>query len=680
MKGLNKILIIILGLFGIISGVQYYEVHQFDDILNFSEQVNISFENEINIEKGVEQLFKNAKDYDVGVFRVEYKKNADNQSYYNVYVNDINKAKEFSQKIYTKNNIYEIKSDKELINNEEATGQYYIYGKSSKARKKYQEVLNKQKDLKVSKIDSGVTETTTIFQMYKGVILFLVIILLILNMLIITTNQKEYAIYKMNGYSPSKIIIKNMQSKIKEIFLVILILLLITLLWITYNEYPQVIMEDVFKFEVAVIIILILIVGITQLYIFKLNNNLLALKNKTKDGLIEVIYFILKCILQLSIVVILIGFIMNTQNLTKYLSDYKLWKDTSNIAYTRLYDTVEANEDTEAFKKSLLDLYLDMEKNLQAELIDASSYQTLKNDPFCKDNYYSTECAGITVNQNYIKNNKQFANYINGNSKLNNTIFVPEKYRDDEKKIIKEYQEYFYLSNNDIIDEFAKNYSKDKISEEKVNIIWTKDVSVFTQNPDISSNGIITNPIVVVKNKLNGNDLINSFSQGEVYFNVKDANNPYNTLKEYTEKYGLENEIKTTPTVFSRYAQNIQKYKKQVVEALMKIILLLFTYAILIMNNIVIFYEKNKKLYSIKKMFGYRSLKIYTKYFTEIGYSWIGSLIIYILGTKMQLIPKENVKILLMLIGVSFVIEIFVSVIYFRILENKNIIKVLKEG
>ncbi len=680
MKGLNKILIIILGLFGIISGVQYYEVHQFDDILNFSEQLNISFKNEINIEKGVEQLFKNAKDYDVGVFRMEYKKNTNNQSYYNVYVNDVNKAKEFTQKLYTKNNIYVIKSDKELINNEEATGQYYIYGKSSKARKKYQEVLNKQKDLKVSKIDSGVTKTTTIFQMYKGVILFLVIILFILNMLIITTNQKEYAIYKMNGYSPTKIIIKNMKSKIKEIFLVILILLLITFLWITYNKYPQAILYDILKFEAVVILIVILIIGFTQMYIFKLNNNLLALKNKTKDGFIDVIYFLLKCILQLSIVIIFIGFIMNTQNLTKYIADYKLWKDTSNIAYTRLYDTVEANEDIEGFMKSLSDLYLDMEKNLQAELIDASSYQTLKNDSFCKDNYFSNECAGIMVNKNYIKNNSQFSNYIAGNSKLNNTIFVPEKYRDKKTEIVKEYQEYFYLNNNDILDEFDENYSKDKISQEKVNIIWTKDISVFTQNPDISSNGIITNPIVIVNNKMNGNDLINSFSQGEIYFKVKDADNPYKTLKQYTKKYNLENEIKTTPTVFSRYAQNIQKYKKTIIEALMKIILLIFTYVILIINNIVIFYEKNKKLYSIKKMFGYKALKIYTKYFIEIGYSWIGSLFIYIFITKIQLLPKENIKILLILMGLSFVIEMFISIIYFRILENKNIIKVLKEG
>ncbi len=680
MKGLNKILIIILGLFGIISAVQYYEVHQFDDILNFSEQVNISFKNEMNIEKDIEELFKNAKDYDVGVFRMEYKKDANNRSYYNVYVNDVDKAKEFSQKLYTKNNFYMIKSAKELINNEEATGQYYIYGKSSEARKKYQETLNKQKDLKVSTVDSGKIESTTIFQMYKGVILFLVIILLILNMLIITTNQKEYAIYKMNGYSPSKVIIKNMKRKISEIFLIILLLILITFIWIVYYQYPQDIMVDVFKFEAIVIMIIVMVIGITQAYIFKLNNNLLALKNKTKDGFIDVIYFLLKCILQLSIVIILIGFIMNAQNLTKYLADYKLWKDTSNIAYTRLYDTVEANEDIEVFMKSLSNLYLDIEKNLQAELIDASSYQMLKNDPFCKDNYFSSECAGITVNQNYIKNNKQFSNYINENSNLKNTVFVPEKYREHEAEIIKEYQEYFYLNNNNLIDEFDENYSKEQMNQEKVNIIWTKDISIFTRNPDISSNGIITNPIVVVSNKMTGNNLLNSFSQGEIYFKVKDANNPYNTLKEYTEKYDLENEIKTTPTVFSRYAQNIQKYKKEVVEAFMKIILLLFTYAILIMNNIVIFYEKNKKLYSIKKMFGYRSLKIYSKYFTEIGYSWIGSLIMYFFGTKMQLIPKENVKVLLILIGLSFVIEILISVIYFRILENKNIIKVLKEG
>ncbi len=680
MKGLNKILIIILGLFGIISAVQYYEVHQFDDILNFSEQVNISFKNEMNIEKDIEELFKNAKDYDVGVFRMEYKKDVNNRSYYNVYVNDVNKAKEFSQKLYTKNNVYMIKSAKELINNEEATGQYYIYGKSSEARKKYQETLNKQKDLKVSTVDSGKIESTTIFQMYKGVILFLVIILLILNMLIITTNQKEYAIYKMNGYSPSKVIIKNMKRKISEIFLIILLLILITFIWIVYYQYPQDIMVDVFKFEAIVIMIIVMVIGITQAYIFKLNNNLLALKNKTKDGFIDVIYFLLKCILQLSIVIILIGFIMNAQNLTKYLADYKLWKDTSNIAYTRLYDTVEANEDIEVFMKSLSNLYLDIEKNLQAELIDASSYQMLKNDPFCKDNYFSSECAGITVNQNYIKNNKQFSNYINENSNLKNIVFVPEKYREHEAEIIKEYQEYFYLNNNNLIDEFDENYSKEQMNQEKVNIIWTKDISIFTRNPDISSNGIITNPIVVVSNKMTGNNLLNSFSQGEIYFKVKDANNPYNTLKEYTKKYDLENEIKTTPTVFSRYAQNIQKYKKEVVEAFMKIILLLFTYAILIMNNIVIFYEKNKKLYSIKKMFGYRSLKIYSKYFTEIGYSWIGSLIMYFFGTKMQLIPKENVKVLLILIGLSFVIEILISVIYFRILENKNIIKVLKEG
>ncbi len=90
MKLLNKILIFIFGFLGIIASLQYYQNHQFDVILQNATKQTIKFEDDLKVEKNINDLFEAAANYNVDIFRVEYKKSELNKNYYNVYLNSQN--------------------------------------------------------------------------------------------------------------------------------------------------------------------------------------------------------------------------------------------------------------------------------------------------------------------------------------------------------------------------------------------------------------------------------------------------------------------------------------------------------------------------------------------------------------------------------------------------------------
>ncbi len=565
----------------------------------------------------------------------------------------------------------------DLINNEEPTGQYYFYSTSQSDMNAYIDLVDKVSGVSVKAIDSGETETTTIIQMYSGVILFLVIIFLVLNILILIKTQKEYGIYILNGYSLFQIFTCNMKKGLKTIIVIFTLQLATLFIWLSLNSYPYTIFRTVVFFESALIIIIFVIIMLSQLYLFKVNS-ILALKKKTKDNIMEAIYFLLKCCLQLFLVLIILSFLSNGKNIITYLVDYNMWKNTDDIAYTKLYDTVNSNESFDEFGISLSQLYEEMVTELDAQLINASSIKSLANDPFCKDNYFVSDCSGVIVNSNFIRNTSDLDEYVIAPQSLNNTIFVPEKYKPNEDEIINEYKKYFYLSNNNLKDEYDEKYSATKMEKESVNIIWTKDLSIFTLDPSVSANGIIEEPIIVVDDILSTSQLISTFSKGQIYFKVAEGSDPYKLLYPYLDKYNLIDEIKTTPTVFSRYSQKIAFMKNNLVTAMVKLSLLLFVYGILIANNMIIFYEKNKKLYTIKKMHGFNPIRIYANYLLDVGYSWLGSIIIYVILLKINVIKSDEVILFLVLLLMT--IELVISLLYFRTLENKSMIRILKEG
>lgn len=704
MRKVNYIIINILFIIWLIASLQYYETNQFDVLTDYVTKFNIEFVND-DPTADIQSLFDIATEENVDVFRVDYKYSKGNKYFYNVYLNPnnpnsiLNPYRVDTQQLvndkslstystisneriatYNKNKEYTVYNACEIIKNENPSSTYMVFDPNGNNTNDYISRVSKELPVKIKNYENtGYSSSNTVVDMYKSIIIFFIIVLFVLNIMIIIRSQKAFAIYRLHGNTKSNVFASNLSSFSKNILKIYVVYLIILIIWLLVNGYPLKIIETSGIFLLLISTIIVITFSCSQLYYLRIKI-INALKNKRNDSVLETIFFFIKCMLQFVLVLALVTLISNSSTLFGYLGSYNNWKQTSNIAYTKLYTTTESSEDMIAFGKELELLYNDIEENLSAILVDSSKIKTSLSDPYCEgDNFYQPDCSGVIVNENYLKTQSQLATYIPRTLK-ENTIIVPNKYKKDENTLQLIYKRYFYLINNDIQDEFDPLYNEEQMKKEPINIIWTDNVSVFTANIEISSDGMLSDPILVVPNKLAPTGYIQAFSNGSIFFKIDDPNNPYKTIEKYLKKYGLTNEIKTTPTVLSRYATTIQSYEAQLIEGLIKLILLLIMTYVIFTNNIVIFYTKNIKRCSIQKMYGFSQFTIYKAYLFEVIYSWLGTVILYLLANKigLQVIDKEYM--FLALVVILATIEVFISLLYFRRLEKTNLIKVLKEN
>ncbi|MFV0288143.1 MAG: DUF1430 domain-containing protein [Mycoplasmatales bacterium] len=702
MKKFINILIIILVIISIIMGLQIYETKQFDDVLSNSKAVNIKFTNELISDQNLENIFTIAKNNNVDIFRVEYTHSERGKYNYNVYVDEDNniienfkydksinfknseilstkqKSNDKHIKMFNTQKEYEFHYYKDILKNEEVTGEYLIYSENTNNVKQFEKDIKKIDSIKVSDIQNeSVSSSTTVLNMYLYVIIFILIIYFVINVLSIVRNQKKIAVKKMYSYSNYKIYLHELKFFSLSYLVITMVLELVAVAYLVYNN---IFFWEIIKYHILILSIAYLILAalfsISRMYIYKVNV-ISAIKDLKKDKIMDLFNFIVKSSLQLILLLLLLASIFQLGDMTKLFSTYKLWNGTENYSYTKLYGTVAADENPEKYSSNFSKLYKEMENELGAMLIDTSSVKNLERDPYCKENYFSSECSGIIVNSNYLKQNNKLSSVYKNSA---NTIYVPKKYKENKEEIIKAYQWYFYMNNNNIRDEYDENYNEEDMEKTEVNIVWIDNFEIFTGDPTINENGIVNDGIVVVNDNLEEEKITDNMSQGEVYFQVEDSSNPYKTLKPYIEKYNLTSEMKTTPTVFSRYSDTLENSKIILINLVIKLILVTFMYLLIIFNEIVLFYEENKKKYSIKKIHGYSMFKTYRLYINNILYTWITSMIIYIFLLKIGIVSKYEVKDIVIMLIILISIEFIISVVFLKLLEKQNIIKVLKEG
>ncbi len=702
MKKFTNVLIIILVIISIIVGLQIYETKQFDSIVSSSKTISIKFNNELMGDQDLENVFTVAKNNDVDIFRVEYTYSEKGKYNYNVYVDEDNsvienfkydeninfkngeilstkqKSNDKHIKIFNTLREYEFHYYKDILKNEEITGNYLIYSKNINNINQFEKDIKKIDNIEVNDIQNeGVSSSITVLNMYLYVIIFILVIYFVINVLNIVRNQKKIAVKKMYSYSNYKIYLQELKSFSLNYLIITIILGLLTVVYLVYNNifFWEIIKYHILIFSI-VYLILVVLFSISRMYIYKVNV-IYAIKDLKQDKIMDSFNFIVKSSLQLILLLLLLASIFQLEDMTKLFSTYKLWNGTENYSYTKLYETVEANENPKIYLSNLSKLYKEMENELGAILIDASSVNNLKRDSFCEENYFNSDCSSIIVNTNYLKQNNKLSGMYNN---LANTIFVPKKYEENKDEIIKEYQRYYYLNNNNIKDEYDKNYNEEDMEKTEVNIVWIDDFEIFTGDPTINENGIVSDGIIAVNDNLSESSLENSMSQGQIYFQVEDSSNPYKTLKPYIEKNNLTSEIKSTPTVFSRYSDTLESSKRILINLVIKLTLVIFMYLLIIFNEIVLFYEENKKKYVIRKIHGYSLFKTYRLYINNILYTWITSIIIYIFLLRIGIVSEYEVKNIVIMLIILISIEFIISVIFLKLLEKQNIIKVLKEG
>lgn len=292
----------------------------------------------------------------------------------------------------------------------------------------------------------------------------------------------------------------------------------------------------------------------------------------------------------------------------------------------------------------------------------------------------------VSVNPNYLNVFPLYdtdGNQIQINDEESDLILlVPEKYSSYEEEIVT----YFKNTQLDKIDT-SRNYygiNCDNLASQNIHIIWIQDnQGIFGFSTRVLSNeeGYIINTIALVITEKNSTvlDRIGILGKGDLdplkvfVGNYSNSYEAYNSLSSILDELDLADNLKSLVSINENINERILELHAQRRIALTMTIVGMLLLAVLVIQNTILDFHRNKQKYIIKKIHGIHMLKIY-------GIHMFSSTAIYIIiGIAFTLLFSNSESIYyltatLMLIVIQYMISLF-SIVK---LERKHISNVLK--
>lgn len=240
----------------------------------------------------------------------------------------------------------------------------------------------------------------------------------------------------------------------------------------------------------------------------------------------------------------------------------------------------------------------------------------------------------IEVNNTYLQKNVIYD--IDGNP-VNLTdsnddrviLLVPEQYRSFDAQIREEY------TKNDSIRYATEDYmlklqglTPPEHPQRGIEIIYVQDgQKYFTMNPDYGEGDsyYYTDPIVKVVNNVNMDPsmYLAYISQGHYYVPVADPNQPYESLKADIEASGLQGNVVTTPTIYSKFSDDLYLLQQESKLYFSLFVFAFVVYLIVISVCIKNAIEMNKQRLAVENLHGYSLLRRFRKLFLAFGMLWV---------------------------------------------------------
>lgn len=329
------------------------------------------------------------------------------------------------------------------------------------------------------------------------------------------------------------------------------------------------------------------------------------------------------------------------------------------------------------------DLYSYLNRN-GALYVDATRYeygcQSLNEETLC------TWQFDVTVNPNYLN---IFPLYdTNGNriqineDESDMILLVPEKYSFHEEEIVT----YYKNTQLDKIDMSKKYYeiNCDTLLDQNVRIIWLQDnQGIFGFSTRVLSNeeGYIMDTITLVVTEKNSTLLerIGILGKGDLdplkvfVGNYSNSYEAYNSLIPMLDELNLTDNLKSLVSINENINERILELQAQRRIALTMTIVGMLILAVLVIQNTILDFHRNKQKYIIKKIHGIHMMKIYGLHM------FLSTAIYIVIGIAFILFFSDNesmyyLSAAIILIVIQFMISIF-SIVK---LETKHISNVLK--
>ncbi|MDD4369471.1 MAG: DUF1430 domain-containing protein [Anaerostipes sp.] len=331
------------------------------------------------------------------------------------------------------------------------------------------------------------------------------------------------------------------------------------------------------------------------------------------------------------------------------------------------------------------DLYPKLNQ-MGAILINAESYK--KQQVEDEQNQEWTGYNDCKVNPNYLK---KYALYDTKGQRISISekesdwiLLVPEKYKQEEKKIRKYYLEDRASIKKDADIDYYKIQPSKKVMEQKLKIVWMKNnQSIFSFHPEVNENqgNMVWDSIIQVVTEENSclgdRDAIlgNSDSDPLKIPIIKSSKDTYKSLLPILKKYQLDDNFVHLIQINEKARIKINELKMDLRIQVLMMVIAGAAVLCLTMQTSTILFERKRQDYAIKRLFGWKRKQVYTKiYLLEFGMTAIS-----VLGSIL-LNQGEDVIMLLVEAIIITIFDWILLSIYISHLEKNMLLKTLKGG
>lgn len=553
------------------------------------------------------------------------------------------------------------------------SGSCYVAFKKPIDIKNFTSDLEKNLNIKgvttLDKLNFNITQENNYYKLIVLIIYFIVTLLILYDLL---NSYKKIGIKKLIGYSTKDIYLESVLS-FTIINLIVGLISTLGMSLLLFNQINTYIYKFLFKIAICILletIVLIALCSIVYAYIhfIKING---MLKNKKPLTAIIVLNYLAKLVCLTVLIFFIVQAVNNVDKIKGVFNkSYKNWEVLDDFAVLPTSNITDINYLTDEYLKIQKNIYNDFNAS-GAILANFSEYSPGMRSVRLAEKKYYYETDNVIVNPNYLN---QYSVYDEENNKISISesakdfiILVPEKYKNDEKAILKNAD--FWKENS--------YYSVGK--EQSTKIIWTKtNQKIFTATVDINpdDNNEITDPIIHVITESNASlsdyNCILAIEGNPFKIKADSYENVESFICEEFSKYNIEKYIDTITPVNEQVASAAKNVKDTLKTSILFSIMLLTIVIVIILQNSMNYFDKYKQKLAIEKLCGYRIVDKHINYLISIIISWN---IVFCLSIVIYKISLGKVAIISLL---GLCIEVIFSLIVLMIIEKQKIIKAIK--
>lgn len=447
---------------------------------------------------------------------------------------------------------------------------------------------------------------------------------------IIIRKQRTYMIQRMMGTSTFRIVFREFGKLFVFLILDFTVICFFSFIFLCRENSASrtSFMSDIFGFVGLFIVVLAVIWLLISIFIQMVSSVKYLNTNHHFDKL-----FYTQTIIRVIVIVILIGPIMNSIDSAKpYISNYMTVKDMKEM----IVDMYSFDYIPERSENIFYDFYDEAYYcNFSSYY---SNYRLIEEDDTIKEDIYPYPF--IRVNEKYMDDYHPIYD-LNGNKLdlddfVNNTIFIPEEFKDGDLSM-------YQIDNEDIV--------------------YIKNTGDF-YNYKLEEPFKLTNPIIYLEREYSFETKIQSY-----FFKTNNIKNLQNQLDLYSTKRG---EMKLISTQY-RYDYFSNSLFQEVIEFGLLVLIYAVMLVVLVVQSLLVYFNEHGKLVAISYSLGRGKIR---RYFDLIMVNILSYVGILIAGYMMNL-KKSYLFIFMVLL---FMGELIITMCYSKYLEKQKLVVLLKGG